>query len=107
VRLSELLGSGVVTEDGRELGIVHDVVAVQDGPVTGVFGAALRVDALVVGAHGLWVRLGLADTRAGGPGVPYLRRPRRKAATHEIPWSAVRSLAPERIVVAADPDGGS
>ena len=97
MRLSDLLGTPVVDEDGHELGIVHDVAAVQDGPIVGAFGAALRVESLIVGTHGLWVRLGLARSRVDGPGL----LPRRRAATDEVPWERVRSVTPDRIVVAA------
>ena len=44
MRLSDLLGADVVDEAGRHAGRVHDVRLVQDGPLVGSFGAALRVD---------------------------------------------------------------
>jgi hypothetical protein len=49
MRLSELVGTRVVTTEGDDLGRVHDVKLVQDGPL-GVHGAAgLRLHALAVG----------------------------------------------------------
>ena len=85
MRLSDLLGKPVVDEAGEGLGVVHDVAAVQDGPVVGAFGAALRVEALLVGVHGLWSRLGI-DVRT-------------RRATDEVPWDDVLRVEDDRIVV--------
>jgi hypothetical protein len=100
VRLTELLGSNVVTSDGSGLGRVHDVHLVQDGPVLGEWGAAFRVHDLVVGTASYGTRLGY---RHGGMSRPFLvrlvfasRRPRT------IPWSAVRSFDPEEKQIVVD-----
>ena len=95
--LSELLGLPVADEDGGRVGVVHDVVAVQDGPITGSFGAALRVDALVVGRRGLWARLGLSAAHVRGPAA-IVRLTRIRGGTDEVPWRAVVGVSPERIV---------
>jgi sporulation protein YlmC with PRC-barrel domain len=67
MRLSDLLHSEVVDADGVALGSVDDVRLVQDGPVQGVFGAALRVEGLLVGRGGLGVRLGFTRVGVKGP----------------------------------------
>jgi len=98
--LSELLGSVVVDRSGRRLGVVHDVAAVQDGAVTGAFGAALRVEALLVGSWGVWARLGLSPAHVRGP-RPVRALSRLGGRGRTIPWSAVESVAPGRVVVDA------
>jgi hypothetical protein len=102
VRLSQLLGKPVVDDTGRELGVVHDVAATQDGPVIGGFGAALRLDALIVGTSGIRARLGLSSAHVTGPWV--MRGVARvRGATDEIAWDRVLRLDPDRIVVRAQP----
>ena len=54
--LSELLGTQVVTIDGDELGHVHDVVLVQDGPMGSNGRAGLRLHALAIGSRRLLQR---------------------------------------------------
>lgn len=67
MRLSDLLHSEVVDVGGTRLGSVDDVRLVQDGPVTGVFGAALRVEGILIGRGGIGVRLGLHRPEMKGP----------------------------------------
>jgi sporulation protein YlmC with PRC-barrel domain len=98
VRLSQLLGKTVVDDAGHDLGVIHDVAAVQDGPIIGGFGAALRIDALVVGASGLWDRLGFSTAHVQGPGI--LRGVARlRGRTDEIAWDRVLRVDEDRIVV--------
>jgi len=98
MRLSDLLEKLVVDEDGQRLGVVHDVVALQDGPIMGGFGAALRLEALVIGPHGVFVRLGLSAAHVHGPRL-VRRVSRLRGDTDEIPWSDVVEVATDRIVV--------
>ena len=51
MNLSDLLHSHVLDADGISLGSVDDVRMVQDGPLLLPFGAAFRVEGLMVG-HG-------------------------------------------------------
>jgi hypothetical protein len=67
MRLSDLLHSTAVDADGREVGSVEDVRLVQDGPVVANFGAALRVEGLVVGRGALGIRLGYTRNGVKGP----------------------------------------
>lgn len=48
MRLSELLGREVRDADGTRVGVVADLVLVQDGPMLGPYGASFRGCALIV-----------------------------------------------------------
>jgi hypothetical protein len=48
MRLSDLLGSEVLDAGGSRVGIVADLVLVQDGPMLGPYGASFRGSALIV-----------------------------------------------------------
>jgi hypothetical protein len=67
MRLSELLGRPVVDAEGMPLGEVRDVRLVKDGPVQGTFGAAFRVDGLIVGRYEVASRLGFDRRGVKGP----------------------------------------
>ena len=67
--ISDLLECEVVDVDGTPVGSVDDVRLVQDGPVLGGFGAALRVEGLVIGSGGLAVRLGYHRHGVQGPAL--------------------------------------
>jgi hypothetical protein len=67
--LSELLRSDVLDVDGTSIGPVDDVRLVQDGPYVEGFGAALRIEGLVVGSGGLAVRLGFHRHGMRGPAL--------------------------------------
>jgi hypothetical protein len=67
MRMSELLGRQVVDAAGEGLGKVEDVRLLQDGPVLGGFGAALRVDGLLVSGRSVAVRLGFHRGGVQGP----------------------------------------
>jgi sporulation protein YlmC with PRC-barrel domain len=105
MRLSELLGAEVVDADGRVVGTVHDARFVRDGPVQGLFGAAYRLQALVVGPASIGVRLGYDRSRMGGPAPlkAAFRRIHRRARLVE--WSRIASVEPGTIRLAgAAPD---
>jgi len=67
MRIGELLASTVLDRDGTPVGAVEDVRLVQDGPYIEGFGAALRLDGLVVGGGGLAARLGYHRHGVRGP----------------------------------------
>ncbi len=94
--LSDLLGVQVLTADGDELGRVHDVVLVQDGPMGANGRAGLRLHALAVGSRSLGSQLGYAQGTVQGPWLlrRILHRPPRL-----IPWLAIVARDDERIVV--------
>jgi sporulation protein YlmC with PRC-barrel domain len=87
VRLSELLGLEVVDADGEVVGTVHDVVLVQDGPVLGSWGAALRLEALLVGTGSLGTRLGVRRPHVNRPWIVAVWFARRKR--YVVPWEEV------------------
>jgi sporulation protein YlmC with PRC-barrel domain len=90
LRLSELIGITLHDERGNEIGEVHDVRLVQDGPLYEAFGAALRVDALVAGSGSVWQRLGYDRPGVRGPAL--LRGLARRASrnVNVVPWARVR-----------------
>jgi hypothetical protein len=67
MHLSDLLHSRAYDADGVDIGRVGDVRLVQDGPVLLPFGAAFRVEGLVVGNHSLETRLGFQRGALTGP----------------------------------------
>jgi hypothetical protein len=101
VRLSELIHTRVVDEDGRRRGRVHDVRLVQDGPLHGA-NAAFRVDAVVIGAGALSTRLGYLR---GGVRGPWLLRAvfgRLERRASVVPMRAVQwDAAARRVTVPA------
>jgi hypothetical protein len=96
--LSELLGTHVVTTEGDELGRVHDVLLVQDGPIGANGRAQLRLHALAVGRRSLGTRLGYAQGKVDGPWI--LRTLFRKRPM-VVPWSAIVRRGHEEIQVDA------
>jgi sporulation protein YlmC with PRC-barrel domain len=80
MRLSDLLGREVWTEDGRRLGRVYDV-RVEERP------DRLAVIGLLVGPRAWWRRMAGNVSRRDGVLVP---------------WAALRSLDGPRIVVGPD-----
>jgi sporulation protein YlmC with PRC-barrel domain len=107
MRLGELMESNVVTVGGKELGETHDVLMIQDGPQQGVFGPALRVLGLQLGAWSIGSRLGYARSEMRGPwAIRAFFEWRHRDALY-VPWSEVRAIEPDRIVVAgAEPGHG-
>jgi sporulation protein YlmC with PRC-barrel domain len=110
MRASDLLGARVRDADGTDIGHVSDLRLVQDGPVLGTWGAALRVHGLVVSpnhsgsylgydrgtVHGPWLVERIvrwlhrnacwvewSDVESYGDGVVLVRRPR--AALPPVP----------------------
>jgi hypothetical protein len=100
MRLSDLLGSEVVDEAGGSAGRVHDVRLVQDGPLVGGFGAALRLDGLVVGRRAVGARLGFerGGTMKGPLPVRLLAGWLRHDSRY-VEWPRIRSIEPDRILI--------
>ena len=93
MHLSDLLGARVVDLDGQEVGRVRDVRLVQDGPLQGTFGAALRVHGLVVGPNGLAGRLGYDRHGVDGPWLVAATVRRLARRDRFAPWDAVDQIA--------------
>ena len=99
MRASDVLGAHVVDADGAYLGNVSDVRLVQDGPILGTWGAAFRVDGLVVSPNNSGSYLGYDRGTVNGPWlvkaiVQFLHR----HAVY-VPWDDVTSCGDRRIEV--------
>jgi sporulation protein YlmC with PRC-barrel domain len=97
VRLSDLLHRRVVDGAACEVGKVLDVRLVRDGPVLGTFGAAFRVQGLIVGPALAGTRLGYGRTGMTGPfllEVPLRILHRR---VRFVPWERVVEVGEETI----------
>jgi sporulation protein YlmC with PRC-barrel domain len=105
VRLTDLLGATVVDEGGRLLGVVTDVRLVQDGPLQGTFGAALRVHGLVVGRTSVGAHLGFDRANVRGPWLLKGLVGAVQGRPRYVDWSRIRSIEPRLVRVAASPDG--
>ena len=97
MRLSDLLESEVVDRNGDRIGHVHDVQLVQDGPPVGTWGAALRLEGLVVGRGSLGTRLGVARPQMKGPWVLKVLFARRRTSRVLVPWARVMEVGHDRI----------
>lgn len=97
MRLTDLLGAHLVDRQGRDVGRVRDVLLVQDGPPIGPFGAALRVDRLVIGRYGLGSRLGYERPFVAGPWPLAWYFHRRHGERVAAIWSDVAAIEPERV----------
>jgi len=94
--LSDLRGVRVVSTDDEELGHVHYVVLVQDGPVGANGRAGLRLHALAIGRRSFGAQLGYVQGTVQGPWL--LRRLLRRQP-RLVPWQAVVRRDADRIVV--------
>jgi sporulation protein YlmC with PRC-barrel domain len=97
MRLSELLYRDVVDRNGERLGHVHDVQLIQDGPPLGTWGAAFRIEGLIVGPGSIGTRLGIARPEVRGPWILKVLFARRRSARVLVPWNRVRDIGAERI----------
>ena len=98
--LSDLVGTRVVTVDGDDLGRVHDVLLVQDGPMGANDRAGLRLHALAVGTRSFGTQLGYAQETVQGP---WMLRVLFHKAPRLVPWSWVVEHDDDRIVVDEPP----
>jgi sporulation protein YlmC with PRC-barrel domain len=85
MRFSELSGRKVVTEDGRELGRVHDIRGELES-------GRLRVTGLCAGRLGVLERYGVGTEGSGGAG-------QAKVHGHPVlPWERVVRVGAEIVV---------
>ena len=99
MRMSDLLGSTVRDVAGRRLGDVHDVRLVQNGPILGSWGAALTVDALLIGPHAVGVRLGYGRSEVQGPWAVRVTFEAIHGVLDAIPWHSIAAIQPGTILV--------
>jgi sporulation protein YlmC with PRC-barrel domain len=67
MRMSDLVQARVLDASGTEIGRVHDVRLVQDGPILGTWGAAFRVEGLIVGSQPFGNYIGYERGTLRGP----------------------------------------
>jgi len=97
MRASDLLESMVIDAGGGEVGQVHDIRMVRDGPVQGIFGPGYRIQGLVVGPAAIGVRLGFDRSDTRGPAV--LKRLFRwfHREARFVEWSLIGSISETEI----------
>jgi hypothetical protein len=104
MRLSDLLGSRVFDENGVEIGRVHEVRAVQDGPFQDAFGAALRIEGLIVGRGSMGTRLGLDRADSRSPALVRIIFEGVRGKRRFVPWSNIVAIQQRRIDVSGTAD---
>jgi sporulation protein YlmC with PRC-barrel domain len=90
VRLTDLLDHEVVDEGGQPVGVVHEVLLVQDGPQANGIDHALRLHGLELGQGGTSRRLGFVSGVVRGPWL--LRVLLGRPSTRFVPWERVASV---------------
>jgi sporulation protein YlmC with PRC-barrel domain len=95
MRLAGFLGKSVLDRSGRDLGAIHDVRLVQDGPVIGSFGASYLVHSLMAGTPSIGVRFGLHREELKGPWPLKALFERMHAGILTVPWNAIWSIEEE------------
>ena len=104
MKATDILESVVIDAEGMQLGQVHDIRAVREGPVQGVFGPCYRVQALVIGPTAMGVRLGFDRTSMHGPAI--LKRLFRHIHRNGrlVDWSLIESMGAGEIRLRAKVD---
>ena len=97
--ISDFLMAEVVDVDGEKVGFVDDVRLVQDGPVLAGFGAALRMEGLVIGSGGLAVRLGYHRHGVKGPVLLKRLFMALERRARFAPWDEVDRWDGERVTL--------
>jgi sporulation protein YlmC with PRC-barrel domain len=106
MRMSDLLGSTVRDVAGRPLGHVHDVRLVQNGPILGSWGAALTVDALLIGPKAVGARLGYGRSEVQGPWAVRVTFEAIHGLLDAIPWRSIVAIQPGTILVREEVHAG-
>jgi hypothetical protein len=107
--MSDLLGAEILDAEQTTIGRVYDVRLVQDGPPLGPFGAALRVQSLLIGATAIGARLGFERNDVRGPWPLRVAFDALHGPIRVPTWEEIASIEEGRIRlrVAADRLGGS
>ena len=95
MRLAGLLGTSIVDRSGRDLGKIHDVRLVKDGPSIGSFGASYRVHSLLAGTPSVGARLGLQREEVKGPWPLTAFFRRLHAGIVAVHWNEIWSIEEE------------
>jgi len=107
LRVSDLMASDVLTADGRRIGRVHEIRAVQDGPLRQGTQAAIRVDALLVGRGTVGGRLGYHHGQVTRPWLLRVIFQRTHRHVREIAAGDIAEWDDERRVITLRPGAGS
>ena len=100
MRLAELLGCRLFDCDGTEIGSVHDVRFVADGPpYPGTGMPSYRLDALIVGARAVGDRLGYTRRDMKGPWPLTVLFPRLARHSYLVRWEDVTRFDRPRIEI--------
>ena len=97
MRLAGFLGKSIIDRSGRDLGTIHDVRLVKNGPAIGSFGASYRVHSLLAGSPSIGVRLGLHREELKGPWPLKALFRRVHAGIVTVHWNEVWSIEEEAI----------
>jgi sporulation protein YlmC with PRC-barrel domain len=97
MRLAGFLGKSIVDRSGRDVGTIHDVRLVKDGPAIGSFGASYRVHSLLAGSPSIGVRLGLHREELKGPWPLKALFTRVHAGIVTVHWNQVWSIEEEAV----------
>jgi hypothetical protein len=100
VRIAELLGCRLFDCDGTEIGSVHDVRFVADGPPYAHTGKpAYRLAALIVGGTAVGDRLGFVRHEMNGPWPLTVLLPRLARHSYLVRWEDVARFDRPRIEI--------
>jgi hypothetical protein len=100
VRLAELLGCRLFDCDGTEVGSVHDVRFIADGPpYAGTGNPSYRLSALIVGSRAVGDRLGYVRHEMKGPWPLPLLFSRLARRSYLVRWEDVTRFDRPRIEI--------
>ena len=102
MRLGELLSKDVVTEDGEQLGKVHDVRLRLDDD--GSQPQSVSIQGLIVGTGSLAARLGYTYGDVHGPRLVAAVMRRLGRSARYIPWEHITSIEPDHLRVRGGAD---
>jgi hypothetical protein len=89
LRIALLFGRPAVDADGQPIGRVHDARLRRDGPIIPGFGAALRVEGLIIGRGSIANRLGLDRNNITGPWPLDVWGKRAAHRAKFVPWDLI------------------
>lgn len=100
MRLAELLGCRLFDCDGTEVGSVHDVRFIADGPpYAGTGNPSYRLSALIVGSRAVGDRLGYVRHEMKGPWPLPLLFSRLARRSYLVRWEDVTRFDRPRIEI--------
>jgi hypothetical protein len=104
MRLSDLLKSAVVDAAGKDIGHVHDVRLVQDGPPVAGIDHTFRIAGVLVGRGSVGIRLGFHRAGLEGPWLLKSLFGMLETRARYVPWEAVASWKDEHLHLKVNAD---